>query len=150
MQNDQTYLANRIRSIRISRGLKQSELDERAELPMTATTKIERGLREATASELVRIAQALGMTLDMLVMGKSEFVYKEEIKIIEALREVPFDAYKRILETIEAQVYFAAKDARTPLKEHLLELVSELTRLSQSDRRPRSDFADRKRIRKDL
>ncbi len=150
MQNDQTYLANRIRSIRISRGLKQSELDERAELPMTATTKIERGLREATASELVRIAQALGMTLDMLVMGKSEFVYKEEIKIIEALREVPFEDYKRILETIEAQVYFAAKDARTPLKEHLLELVSELTRLSQSDRRPRSDFADRKRIRKDL
>lgn len=150
MQNDSIYLANRIRSIRISRGLKQSELDERAQLPMTATTKIERGLREATASELIRIAQALGMTLDMLVAGKSEFVYKEEIKMIEALREVPFEDYKRILGTIEAQVYFAAKDARPPMKEHLLELVSELTRLSQSDRRPRSDFANRKRIRKDL
>lgn len=126
--------------------MKQAELDERASLPMTATTKIERGLREATASELIRIAQALGMTLDTLVTGRSAFVYQEEIRVIEALRVIPFEDYKRILGTLEAQVYFAAKDAKPPLKEHLEELVSELTQLSQADRRPRADFAERKRV----
>lgn len=147
MQNEPSYIAHRIRSLRISRGLKQAELDERADLPMSATTKIERGLREATASELVRVAQALGVTLDILVTGKDAFVYQEEIKVIEALREIPFEDYRRILGTLEAQVYFAAKDAKSPRREHLVQLVSHLTQLSQSDRRPRSDFAERKRIR---
>lgn len=146
MQSDSTYIANRIREVRISRDMKQAELDERAELTKGATTKIERNLREATANELVRIARALGMTLDTLVMGKSAFVYQEEIRVIEALRVIPFEDYKRILGTLEAQVYFAAKDAKAPLKEHLLELVSELTQLSQADRRPRPDFAERKRV----
>lgn len=127
--------------------MKQAELDERAELPRSSMSKIENEKREATASELARIAQALGVTLDVLVTGKSAFVYQEEIKVIEALRVIPFEDYKRILGTLEAQVYFAAKDARPPLKEHLLELVSELTHLSQADMRPRSDFAERKRVR---
>jgi hypothetical protein len=82
----------------------------------------------------------------MLVTGRSEFVYQEEIRVIEALREIPFEDYKQILRTLEARVYFMAKDAQSPLKEHLRELVSELTHLSQTDRRPRSDFAERKRV----
>lgn len=147
MQNEPAYIAERIRTVRIARGLKQAEIDNLAGLPISSTSKIERNMREATASELVRIAQALGMTLDTLLSGKSAFVYQEEIKVIEALREIPFDDYKQILRTLEAQVYFSAKDAKPPLKEHLIDLVSELTRLSQSDIRPRSDFAERKRVR---
>lgn len=147
MQNEPTYIAERIRTIRIARGMKQAKLDKLAGLPISSTSKIERNLRESTASELVRIAQALGMTLDTLLSGKSAFVYQEEIKVIEALREIPFDDFKQILRTLEAQVYFSAKDAKPPLKEHLIDLVSELTRLSQSDTRPRSDFAKRKRVR---
>jgi transcriptional regulator with XRE-family HTH domain len=147
MQNEPADTAERIRTVRIARGLKQAEIDNLAGLPISSTSKIERNMREATASELVRIAQALGMTLDTLLSGKSAFVYQEEIKVIEALREIPFDDYKQILRTLEAQVYFSAKDAKPPLKDHLIDLVSELTRLSQSDIRPRSDFAERKRVR---
>ncbi len=147
MQNEPAYIAERIRTVRIARGLKQAEIDNLAGLPISSTSKIERNMREATASELVRIAQALGMTLDTLLSGKSAFVYQEEIKVIEALREIPFEDYKQIIRTLEAQVYFSAKDAKPPLKEHLIDLVSELTRLSQSDIRPRSDFAERKRVR---
>jgi hypothetical protein len=69
--------------------------------------------------------------------------------MIEALREISFDDYRRILGTLEAQVYFAAKDAKAPLKENLLELVSQLTHLSQSDIRPHSNIAERKRFRTD-
>lgn len=147
MQSDSSYIAGRIRSLRVAKDIKQAELDERAGLPKSSISKIEVGKREATASELVRIAQALGVTLDIMVTGKDAFVYQEEIKVIEALRAIPFEDYRRILGTLEAQVYFAAKDAKAPLKDHLLELVSQLTHLSQSDRRPRSNFAERKRVR---
>lgn len=146
MRSDLTYIANRIKDVRKSRGLKQSELDERAELSKAATTKIERGLREATASELVRIAKALGVTLDTLATGKTDFVYQEELKVVEALRTIPFEDYKRILGMVEAQVYFSAKDTDEQTKEYLLSLVTELAYLSQADRRPRADFAEKKRI----
>lgn len=146
MQGSPTHIANRIRSLRVAKEMKQSDLDKRADLPITSISKIETSKREATASEIVRIAQALGVTLDVLVTGEDAFVYQEEIKVIEALREIPFDDYKRILGTLEAQVYFAAKDAKAPLKEHLEELVAALTHLSQSDRRPRSRIAEKKRV----
>ena len=123
-------------------------MDEAAGLPRSSVSKIELEKREATASELVRIAQALGVTLDMLVSGDNAFVYLEEIKVIEALREIPFEEYQRILRTLEAQVYFAAKDAEAPLKPHLQDLVAALTNLAQADRRPRGRVADMKRARK--
>ncbi|MBK9322415.1 MAG: helix-turn-helix transcriptional regulator [Bdellovibrionaceae bacterium] len=126
--------------------MKQAELDEKANLPRSTVSKIENAKREATASELVRISQILGVTLDMLVTESDSFVYREEIKVIEALREIPFDDYKRILHTIEAQVYFTSKDAQAPRRGYLEALVGSLTQLSQADRRPRSNFEDKKRI----
>lgn len=150
MHSDPKTISERIRSLRVARNVKQSELDEKADLPRSTISKIENSKREATASELVRIAQALGVTLDMLVAGSDSFVYQEEMKVIEALREIPFDDYRRILHTLEAQVYFASKDAAPDRKRFLEELVGALTQLSQGDRRPRSHFAENKRvIRKD-
>jgi transcriptional regulator with XRE-family HTH domain len=146
MQSDPKFIADRIRSLRIARNVKQAELDEKTELPRSSISKIENGKREATASELVRIAQALGVTLDMLVTESDSFVYQEEMKVIEALREIPFDDYRRILHTLEAQVYFAAKDTTPGRKEYLEGLVGSLTQLSQGDRRPRSHFAENKRV----
>jgi|LNFM01.1.fsa_nt_gb transcriptional regulator with XRE-family HTH domain len=146
MQSDPKFISDRIRSLRMARNVKQSELDEKSGLPRSTISKIENSKREATASELVRIAQALGLTLDMLVAGSDSFVYQEEMKVIEALREIPFEDYKRILHTIEAQVYFASKDTTKTRKEYLEELVGSLTQLSQGDRRPRSHFAENKRV----
>jgi transcriptional regulator with XRE-family HTH domain len=146
MQSDPKFISDRIRSLRMARNVKQSELDEKSGLPRSTISKIENSKREATASELVRIAQALGLTLDMLVAGSDSFVYQEEMKVIEALREIPFEDYKRILHTLEAQVYFASKDTTKTRKEYLDELVGSLTQLSQGDRRPRSHFADNKRV----
>lgn len=146
MQSDPKFIADRIRSLRIAKNMKQADLDEKTELPRSSISKIENGKREATASELVRIAQALGVTLDMLVTDSDSFVYQEEMKVIEALREIPFDDYRRILHTLEAQVYFAAKDTSPHRKEFLEDLVGSLTQLSQGDRRPRSHFAENKRV----
>ena len=148
MQNQMNNISEKIRDLRKAKSIKQSELDIAAKLPRSSISKIELGKREATASELVRIAQSLGVTLDTLVSRDNAFVYLEEIKVIEALREIPFEDYQRILRTLEAQVYFVAKDAETSLKQHLQDLVTSLTSLSQSDRRPRSHVSNIKRIRK--
>ena len=93
-----------------------------AELPRSTISKIEKGKREATASELIRISQSLGVNLNVFSSNDSSFVYSEEVKVIEALREIPFDDYQRLIKTLEAQVYFAAKDVGKEKKEHLQEL----------------------------
>lgn len=146
MQSDAKFISERIRTLRVAKRVKQSELDEQAGLPRTSISKIENGKREATASELVRISQSLGVTLDMIVTDGSSFVYQEEMKIIEALREIPFEDYRRILRTLEAQVYFSAKDTTQFRKRYLHELVGCLTQLAQSDRRPRGRFFDEIRV----
>lgn len=131
----------------MAKNLKQADLDLEAKLPRTSISKIETGKREAAASELVRIGHALGVTLDTLVSGENAFVYLEEIKVIEALREIPFEDYKRILGTVEAQVYFTSKDAKGPRKEYLHDLVQVLINLAKEDRRPRGRYEEAKRIR---
>lgn len=146
MQSDPKFIAERIKALRMAKSVKQSELDDNAGLPRSSISKIENSKREATASELVRIAQALGVTLDMLITDTDSFVYREEMRVIEALREIPFDDYKRILHTLEAQVYFASKDTSQDRRKFLEELVGSLTQLSQGDRRPRSHFAENKRV----
>lgn len=147
MQHETKIIASRIRELRIAKQMKQSELDKKAGLPRSSISKIENGKREATAVELVRIAKSLGMTLDILVANEDAFVYQEEIKVIEALRELPFEDYQRIVGQIEAQVYFSAKDAALPLKKHLEGLVSTLISLKQVDRRPRSKYKEKQRVR---
>lgn len=147
MQSDSSHIANRIRALRMAKGLKQSELDERTGMPQNSTSKIERLRKEATASEVVRIAKTLGVTLDVLVNDEDTFVYQEEIKVVEALREIPFEDYKRVLSQVEAQVYFSAKDAGAERRKHLEGLVVALGQLGRADRRPRSSFAEKKRIR---
>lgn len=146
MQSDREHIASRIRSLRIAKEMKQADLDERAALPRNSISKIETRKREATASEIVRIAHALGVTLDILVTSKDAFVYQEEIKVIEALRVIPFEDYKRIVGTLEAAVHYAAKDAKPLMKEHMEELKAALVPLAQADRRPRSQIAETKRV----
>jgi transcriptional regulator with XRE-family HTH domain len=147
MQETTQSIAQRLRALRVSKSLKQSEIDELSDLPKSSTSKIETEKREATADELIRISKALGVSLDTFC-GSSEFVYREEIKIVEALRAISFEDYKRILGMIEAQVYFLAKDAEPEEKKYLQGLVTTLNQLTSSDQRPRTRFADVKRVKR--
>lgn len=147
MQDTSKSIAQTLRAIRISKSLKQSEIDELTNLPTSSTCKIENGSREATATELVRISKALGVSLDTFI-GDGAFVYREEIKIIEALRAIPFEDYRRILGMIEACVYMAAKHADEEHKGYLQNLVGTLNQLEKVDQRPRTMIANAKRVRK--
>ncbi len=148
MKKNALGIAKKLKTLRMAKSITQAELDVMAELPRSTISKIENGKREATASELIRISQSLGVNLNVFSSNDPSFVYSEEVKVIEALREIPFDDYQRLMKTLEAQVYFAAKDVSKVKKEHLQELVASLSSLSSSDQRPRSQYADRIRIRK--
>lgn len=148
MQSDPKLIASKIKSLRIAKNITQSDLDMAAELPRSSISKIELGKREATASELVKIALALGVNGDTLLSSEDVFVYREEIKIIEALREISFESYQRIIKTLEAEVYFTAKDVATNQKQYLQDIVAALMHLSKSDKRPRGRFLETKRARR--
>jgi transcriptional regulator with XRE-family HTH domain len=148
MKKNALGISKKLKTLRMAKSITQAELDKMAELPRSTISKIENGKREATASELIRISQSLGVNLNVFSSNDSSFVYSEEVKVIEALREIPFDDYQRLIKTLEAQVYFAAKDVGKGKKEHLQELVASLSSLSSSDQRPRSHYAEKIRIRK--
>lgn len=137
MNIEHTQIGERIKKARLAKQMKQSDLDTDAQLTSTAISKIERGSREITMSELVRIARALGTSIDSLTGNTDGFIYNEEIKIVEALREIPFEDYKRIISMIEASVYYTAKDAEPIKKNSLLDLVSNLASFLKYDQRPR-------------
>ncbi|MEA9358459.1 helix-turn-helix transcriptional regulator [Bacteriovorax sp. PP10] len=137
MNIEHIQIGERIRKARLAKQMKQSDLDIDAELPRTAISKIELGNRGITTSELVRIARALGTPVDSLTGNNESFIYNEEIKIVEALREIPFEDYKRILTMLEASVYYTAKDSDEIKKIQLQDLVSNLAAFTKFDQRPR-------------
>lgn len=137
----QLTVRDKIKELRIARGLNQSEVDSDANLPTNSTSKIERGLRNATADELIRIAKTLGVPLDAFSDDATSYVAREEVKIVEALRELSFDEYRDFLRKVEARIYFKAKDAFGKEKIALGGLVSSLRKMSESDLRPRTNIA---------
>lgn len=148
MQDDiSKHLTQKLKALRIARSISQSEMDERAKLPRAATCKIETDRREPTASELVRMARVIGVPLGAFSQDAS-MVFNEEAKVVEALRLIPFDDYQRILSMIETSVYYASKDAGSEQKDKMENLVDVLNSLRLSDNRPRTHFAEVKRVRK--
>lgn len=148
MQDENKEIAVRIRAIRIAKKLKQSELDEMAGLPSTTICKIEKGNREVTANHLIQIAKALRVTVDSLLNNEEEFVFKPEVRIIQALREVAFEDYQRFIERLEGDLYYAAKQADPERKEYLDKIVRDLIGMSKQDVRARTTLTDVKRVRK--
>lgn len=131
----------KIKKLRMARGLKQSDIDANAGLPTNSISKIERGIRSATAEELIRIAKTLGVPLDAFSDESTAYVAREEVKIVEALRELSFEEYRDFLRKVEARIYFKAKDAHGKEKIGLGALVSSLRKMCDCDLRPRTNIA---------
>ena len=60
-------VGNRIRSLRIEKGLSQEDLANEAEVPLSQIGRIERGENNPTISTLYVISEALGIELKKLV-----------------------------------------------------------------------------------
>lgn len=77
----------RIRNTRLSRGLSVGELAKKAEISAKFLYDIESGKKGVSAEVLLRIATALNVSCDFLLMGKSESADAELIEIIKNLNE---------------------------------------------------------------
>lgn len=76
----------RIRALRKQRGLNQDQLAELASLNRVTVAKYEAGRVEPGAQALVRIADALDVTVDE-ILGRKESEIKKEDTDVFALRE---------------------------------------------------------------
>ena len=70
-------LAENIRRIRKKKGLSQEKLARSADISNNTLVKIEMGMaKEPTITTVRKIADALGVTIDELVRGKSKWIKK--------------------------------------------------------------------------
>ena len=72
--------SKRIRELRRQRNLSQSELGEIVGLHVTHIGRLERGTSRPSADALKRLAEALGVTTDYLIEGKSNEVAKAKLE----------------------------------------------------------------------
>ena len=62
-------IGRRVHDFRMDRGLTQEGLAEAAELSVPYVSHIERGKKKASISTFIRLASALGVTVDTLLLG---------------------------------------------------------------------------------
>lgn len=139
MKKSEIDFGSKIKELRISKKITQNELDKLANLPATSTAKIEQGRRQVEANELMQIANALSVSVHWFFPDQQIHIAPEEIDVLEALRIVAFEKYKKIITSLEADIYFRAKEVRPEKKKKFSELVVKLSRLGLSDHRPRAN-----------
>lgn len=105
-------VGQRVRSIRLKRGFTQEMLAEAAELSAPYVSHIERGAKKASLESLVRIAAALGVTVDHLL---AEVQTTEADALVPEVCELLQDC-----SVSERQVIFeASKAIKQALRDHL-------------------------------
>jgi transcriptional regulator with XRE-family HTH domain len=69
-KQERTAFGRRLRALRESKGLSQTQLAERVEMPYQAIAKYERGAVEPGWPTVLRLAEALGVTPDAFLAGE--------------------------------------------------------------------------------
>jgi transcriptional regulator with XRE-family HTH domain len=65
-----SIFGRRLRALRLRAGLSQGELARRSDIPRVSITLLENGRQDSVSVEaLVRLADVLGVSVDMLVRG---------------------------------------------------------------------------------
>src|SRR4051794_7216119 len=65
-------VGERVRGLRIRQGLKQEQVAAALEIPRSAVSMIESGLRSLASSELARLSQIYGWSAQELLFGTAE------------------------------------------------------------------------------
>lgn len=83
MAQEEIIFPNNIRNIRASRGMKMTELARRANLSLSAVSKIEKGVRRPNQKQLLNVCTILGCKLSDIFIHESDAVaqnWQKEIK----------------------------------------------------------------------
>ena len=110
--NKNTEFARRLKELRQKKNLSQTELGQLVGLHFTHISRYERGLSQATADKLKKLAEALGVTADYLIEGKINDVAKEKLgdrdllhmfNEIERFQEEDKSCIKRLIDAFIAK-----------------------------------------------
>jgi transcriptional regulator with XRE-family HTH domain len=97
---------DRIRAIREKRGLTQDQLADKAKISTGFLSDVENGKRNVSSENLLKIANALGASVDYLLRGETrETIQRQPVVIPPELSEAAGDlglSYAQTLETLEA------------------------------------------------
>ena len=83
MAQEEIIFPNNIRNIRLAAGMKMTELARRANLSLSAVSKIEKGVRRLNQKQLLNICNILGCKLSDIFIKESDDVagqWQNEIK----------------------------------------------------------------------
>ena len=138
--------SERLKNLRKTRNMTQAKLDKMAGLTPASVSKIENGKRAMSASELIRIAKALKVRVTAF-LGSEIYICNEEIKMIQAFRELHFDDYRMLINLLESRIYFSSKEAEGEKKGYMEDLVTTLYKMSLEDKRPKEQNIEKQRIR---
>lgn len=112
---------DRIREIREAKGLTQDRLSELAGLSKGFLSDVEHNNKNLSSQGLLRIANALGASVDYLLRGETqEFSNNKEIVIPPYLSEAAEDlglSYSETLELLNAQQSVIARRSKKSVKE---------------------------------
>ncbi|MBK9154350.1 MAG: helix-turn-helix transcriptional regulator [Chloracidobacterium sp.] len=112
---------DRIREIREAKGLTQDQLSELAGLSKGFLSDVEHNNKNLSSQGLLRIANALGASVDYLLRGETqEFSNNKEIVIPPYLSEAAEDlglSYSETLELLNAQQSVIARRSKKSVKE---------------------------------
>lgn len=96
-------IGNRIKKIRINKGMSREQLAKRAGVSSKFVYEIERGMKGMSAETLSKIAKALGESCDFLVYGeeKEEDNREKVLKIIEQFDDKQVTALLHLLQAVD-------------------------------------------------
>jgi transcriptional regulator with XRE-family HTH domain len=96
----------RIKLLRQGQGLTQIELGERLEMTQSNLSAIERGIRGVTVHQVVRVAKALGVATDEILMAEKapppgRRPRKRLMKRLQRIQEIPERDQRIVLQLLE-------------------------------------------------
>lgn len=111
---------DRIREFREARGLTQDQLANEAKISKSFLSEVENNHRNISSGNLLRIANALGASIDYLMLGESkEKVRREPVIIPAELSQAAEDlglSYTKTLEILEAHNSVVARRSNKATK----------------------------------
>lgn len=112
MKINYKIIGRNIRDIRSARGLTQAELAEKADLSVPFISYIETGVKHPGLETLLKIAAALGTTVDVLLLGNQP---GDRLTYYKEMREI-FDGCESKERNFILNMAMAIKDSLKLLK----------------------------------
>lgn len=123
---------DRIQAIREKRGLTQDQLADKAKISTGFLSDVENGKRNVSSENLLKIANALGASVDYLLRGETrETIQRQPVVIPPELSEAAGDlglSYAQTLETLEAHNSVVARRSTKETKRLTVEEWKEFYR----------------------